>query len=460
MATPDMPSLVEMARGAGALHQMDEIRRQNQVRTRLGDILSNPNADIGSPTTLREIMAIDPSTGMELQNRALQTQQLQARTQQSQSAAAQGKLKIMTGLAQGLVSRLDQIPEDQRQAALEQMYPQVIQYLGTTGVFSPEELAQKSRETPDMNALYALAGGGQRKALIPFGQGDKYSFADPYTGQIVQSHPIAPTPTAQLTQGMRGGPEGVAPIPNWGDVKAGHTAQIEGAKETAKLPAYRERANIDVGATYQKELGKGEADIITKERGLVAGKRDALDALDQAQKLLDQGIFTGAYANLQMKGVKAIPGLDKTKAANTEAFRAYIGEVVVPRLKEFGGNDSNEELRYLQGIMGGDISMEEGAIRRILESAELKIRRGIERAERAGAQSGGGGGVVGGASYDFQDPRDGLAAARAAGDQAAIRYFTNWIMTGQRPAAAGDASQAPSSGVGGGGNVEDPLGIR
>ena len=454
MATPYMPSLVEMARGAGALHQMDEIRRQNQVRTRLGDILSNPNADIGSPTTLREIMAIDPSTGMELQKTALENERIKTATQANQAKLSGQQFKLLQDVSRGLVGQLDTVPQDQRQAYLDRIYPQISQQLQESGLMDVSKM-----RNPTVEEVYALAGSGQRKALIPFGQGDKYSFADPYTGQIVQSHPIAPTPTAQLTQGMRGGPEGVAPIPNWGDVKAGHTAQIEGAKETAKLPAYRERANIDVGTTYQKELGKGEADIITKERGLVAGKRDALDALDQAQKLLDQGIFTGAYANLQMKGVKAIPGLDKTKAANTEAFRAYIGEVVVPRLKEFGGNDSNEELRYLQGIMGGDISMEEGAIRRILESAELKIRRGIERAERAGAQSGVGVGV-GGASYDFQDPRDGLAAARAAGDQAAIRYFTNWIMTGQRPAAAGDASQAPSSGVGGAGNVEDPLGIR
>jgi hypothetical protein len=450
MAAPYMPSLVEMARGAGALHQMDEIRRQNQVRTRLGDILSNPNADIGSPTTLREIMAIDPSTGMELQKTALENERIKTATQANQAKLSGQQFKLLQDVSRGLVGQLDTVPQDQRQAYLDRIYPQISQQLQESGLMDVSKM-----RNPTVEEVYALAGSGQRKALIPFGQGDKYSFADPYTGQIVQSHPIAPTPTAQLTQGMRGGPEGVAPIPNWGDVKAGHTAQIEGAKETAKLPAYRERANIDVGTTYQKELGKGEADIITKERGLVAGKRDALDALDQAQKLLDQGIFTGAYANLQMKGVKAIPGLDKTKAANTEAFRAYIGEVVVPRLKEFGGNDSNEELRYLQGIMGGDISMEEGAIRRILESAELKIRRGIERAERAGAQSGVG---VGGASYDFQDPRDGLAAARAAGDQAAIRYFTNWIMTGQRP-AAGDASQAPSSGVGGG-NIEDPLGIR
>jgi hypothetical protein len=454
MATPYMPSLVEMARGAGALHQMDEIRRQNQVRTRLGDILSNPNADIGSPTTLREIMAIDPSTGMELQKTALENERIKTATQANQAKLSGQQFKLLQDVSRGLVGQLDTVPQDQRQAYLDRIYPQISQQLQESGLMDVSKM-----RNPTVEEVYALAGSGQRKALIPFGQGDKYSFADPYTGQIVQSHPIAPTPTAQLTQGMRGGPEGVAPIPNWGDVKAGHTAQIEGAKETAKLPAYRERANIDVGTTYQKELGKGEADIITKERGLVAGKRDALDALDQAQKLLDQGIFTGAYANLQMKGVKAIPGLDKTKAANTEAFRAYIGEVVVPRLKEFGGNDSNEELRYLQGIMGGDISMEEGAIRRILESAELKIRRGIERAERAGAQSVGVG--VGGASYDFQDPRDGLAAARAAGDQAAIRYFTNWIMTGQRPAAAGDASQAPSSGGGGGGgNIEDPLGIR
>jgi hypothetical protein len=167
MATPYMPSLVEMARGAGALHQMDEIRRQNQVRTRLGDILSNPNADIGSPTTLREIMAIDPSTALSLQKNALDAQKAQAelgykqvQAQKAQTDIAGKKHEFVIEGAKRLRGYLDTLPPDQHQAALEQLYPQFVQSLGQTGAFDPAELQDMLTKKPDLQAFYGLTGGG------------------------------------------------------------------------------------------------------------------------------------------------------------------------------------------------------------------------------------------------------------------------------------------------------------
>ena len=70
---------------------------------------------------------------------------------------------------------------------------------------------------------------------------------------------------------------------------------------------------------------------------------------------------------------------DAKKVQNTEVFMANIGEIVIPRLQQFGGNDSNEELKYLQKVVAGEQRLEPESMKRILESAEKKTRNNIAR---------------------------------------------------------------------------------
>lgn len=140
------------------------------------------------------------------------------------------------------------------------------------------------------------------------------------------------------------------------------------------------QGDISGSKEYGQEVGKAVASI--------GGKYDALDSLKESQKMLDKGIYSGFWGELQKTMAKATPGVDKAKAANTEQFMAYIGNVVIPGLKEFGGNDSNEELKYLQKVKGGDISMEPEALRRILASSERKITAGIKRLRSQGQSIG------------------------------------------------------------------------
>ncbi len=130
--------------------------------------------------------------------------------------------------------------------------------------------------------------------------------------------------------------------------------------------------------------GKKEGFEIGEQAAMIENKYSAIDSVREAKDKLKQGIYTGYWADVGKTLAKASMGAvgDRQKAARTEEFMSYIGNTVVPRLKEFGGNDSNEEMRYLQKIMGGDITMEPEAISAILESAERKISRGIERLQR------------------------------------------------------------------------------
>lgn len=125
------------------------------------------------------------------------------------------------------------------------------------------------------------------------------------------------------------------------------------------------------GAAGGKEVGTGIAQI--------QGKEDALTAVGSALSLLKSGVYAGGYGPMQAAVAKYTPIGSQKRLANTEQFIATIGEVVIPRLQEFGGNDSVEELKYLRSVVGGEITYEKEALKSILESAERKIKRGIER---------------------------------------------------------------------------------
>jgi hypothetical protein len=134
----------------------------------------------------------------------------------------------------------------------------------------------------------------------------------------------------------------------------------------------------------QEAAGRKEGMEIGEQAAMIENKYSAIDSIREARDILTKGIYSGYWGDMGKTVAKASMGAigDRQKAARTEEFMSYIGNTVVPRLKEFGGNDSNEEMRYLQKIMGGDTSMEPEAISKILESAERKIARGIERLQR------------------------------------------------------------------------------
>lgn len=131
-----------------------------------------------------------------------------------------------------------------------------------------------------------------------------------------------------------------------------------------------------------KARGTKRGAAIGEQQGNIPLKEDALSAVKSAKSILDKGIYTGAYADIQKSIAKYTPGMDTEKAANTEDFISAIGNTIVPRLKEFGGNDSNEELKYLQRIQGGDIKFEKKALQSILDRTEKFIERGIYRAQK------------------------------------------------------------------------------
>ena len=162
-------------------------------------------------------------------------------------------------------------------------------------------------------------------------------------------------------------------------------------KEVEKLVDVSKERTAKAGAPYiAVDTGKASeaaAKKIGEELIDVKNKQSALDSIVEAKKMFNQGIYAGAYGPAKQFVAKYAGIGSADKVANTESFLAFIGETVVPRLKEFGGNDSEQELAYLNKIMGGDITVEPKTLARILDQAEVKIKRGIERLRKQ-AESG------------------------------------------------------------------------
>jgi hypothetical protein len=132
-----------------------------------------------------------------------------------------------------------------------------------------------------------------------------------------------------------------------------------------------------------QKSGEAAGTDVGKQTAAIEGKYTALNSVQDALDVVNKGIYAGGYGPLQEGLAKYSGGVlaDKQRLVNTEEFRAYIGDVVIPRLTEFGGNDSVEELKYLKSVMAGETTMESKAIQRILGKAKEKIQRGITRVQ-------------------------------------------------------------------------------
>jgi hypothetical protein len=135
--------------------------------------------------------------------------------------------------------------------------------------------------------------------------------------------------------------------------------------------------NLDTGVAAKKA-----SEVIGQNIANIETQFSLKTAFDDAIKLVNQGIYAGAYGP-EKQFVAKFTGIGSPqKVENTEVFMSNIGEIVIPRLQQFGGNDSNEELKYLQKVVAGELRMEPKAMLRVLESAERKTRNNIERLQK------------------------------------------------------------------------------
>jgi hypothetical protein len=331
-----MASVGQLGRGfAGALGVQDPALMRMTQRNQLLQEM-----DISNPESMIEVAKKATSIGDNEFAMALVDK---ARKTQSEIALAQQRL------AAGRAS--DASASRERQQAVNPNI-QIANEIGTleTSLLdienapdSPDRTRAKNLLNSRLNALKNLTAKPEKDKISAFGQ----ELVD--AGLTPGSEPYIKRMNEYLNSKIEGGKKGS------GNVTIGGI-------------------NVDTGAAAKaagKIVGENVANI-EQQFSLQTAYKDALG-------LLDKGIYGGAFGPEKQFVAKYAGVGSPEKVVNTEVFMANIGEIVIPRLQQFGGNDSNEELKYLQSVVAGNQRLEPESMKRTLISAEKKVQNNIKR---------------------------------------------------------------------------------
>lgn len=142
----------------------------------------------------------------------------------------------------------------------------------------------------------------------------------------------------------------------------------------------------DENTTERDILTKSLLPKVDKSQEAATAAKEDITAIHRAREQLDQksGVFNGAFAD-KMKAVAKIGvffGIpDDGKITNTEAYGAAIGSRVASMVKAFGSGTaiSDGDRRFAADMAGGNITLDEKSMRRILDIGEKAARGKIDQ---------------------------------------------------------------------------------
>jgi len=132
---------------------------------------------------------------------------------------------------------------------------------------------------------------------------------------------------------------------------------------------------------------------LVKQREDAQGAVKALESVYEAKNLLKAGIITGtgaewitSFGNLLSSRLGFNYG---DPVANTQAFAATMGNQVGQIIKQFGAGTglSDADREYAEKIVGGKITLNEGAIRRLIYINEKAHKNVINRYNQTAKQA-------------------------------------------------------------------------
>jgi hypothetical protein len=145
-------------------------------------------------------------------------------------------------------------------------------------------------------------------------------------------------------------------------------------------PVFSQPANsVNVNTAANPVMEGVGKQLVDQRKNAQVAATQTIPSIFEARKALDDGAITGMFAagkvNLQKLG--AMFDIPAAQAENTEVLRSAIGSGVLAHIKELGANPSNTDRDYIEKVQGGQISLEEGSIRRILDIQEKYARQAI-----------------------------------------------------------------------------------
>lgn len=374
-----MADIVGSLFGISSQELMNQQRLNDQnFATNVANIYQNPNARLGAliGANLGGGLARGLFNIQDPQIKAAQDFEMAlAEAQQTSSNPAEAMMK--------LADKLGSDPRFSRQAAMARMRAQELEQATSlnqakianeeaqSNKFKAETLKALRQDDPVQKLFFELAKNASPKSVAAAIQagGDIALLDSPETKKF--------SPLAQqlIDAGyVYGSPQFNAKMLEFLEAEKAGKSKGSG------------NVNVSVGgiAIDTGKIAEEAGKAVGKDVAAIENKYAAIDSVEDALAMVDAGINAGFYGPTKQFVAKATGGVigSQAKVENTERFLSYVGNVVIPRLQEFGGNDSVEELKYLRQVMAGEITLEPNSIRKILQDADKKIKRGIERTQR------------------------------------------------------------------------------
>ena len=177
-------------------------------------------------------------------------------------------------------------------------------------------------------------------------------------------------------------PEVPKPITgNYTDARGNYTIYsanpITGERNQMRLGSARDQkptttVSVNVGEKGMTKLAEKMSESIVSRRPDVLDAANGLQTISQAEKLLNDGIITGSGANYRLNAGKALQRagihLDDDAISNTETYVALMGKEVGSLIRMFGSGTglSDADRMYAEKIAGGNISVNEQSLRKII----------------------------------------------------------------------------------------------
>jgi hypothetical protein len=151
----------------------------------------------------------------------------------------------------------------------------------------------------------------------------------------------------------------------------------------AELMTPEERAQQTAAGKLQGEAPRYVVEKYVKEvRPAMQQTTEAMSAVQQAKALLQRGIQSGRGADAiqGLRGWGATLGIqvDERILSDTQAYQNFIGNIVIPKMQQLGGNDSNEEMRKMYSLSGGDITQAPEALALTLDYTEKLLAQRMQ----------------------------------------------------------------------------------
>jgi len=160
------------------------------------------------------------------------------------------------------------------------------------------------------------------------------------------------------------------------------------------MPSTNVTTNVggDIKPTeFEKMLGKKEAEAFTEEQKQAKDAVTLLQSNNEALRLMDEGMVSGAFAGPEVTVGKILHRIGinykKDEIDNAQAYLASSAKRVAAIIQAFGAGTglSDADREYAKAAAAGDISMNEEALRNIIDinrrAAEYAINKYNEKAD-------------------------------------------------------------------------------